>query len=174
MAATPHDPVDDLIEFIARSHGPQGKHGDLRAKSTAYRLRQVAHRLELEMRRELSRYGIDLWELELLAALLRAPGERLSAGQLMNEIQLTSGTVTHRVTRVQDRGWVRRDPDPADGRSVIVSLTEAGRRRALEVFDVKTDVERHVFAVLEPETLDLMNDALRRIAARLTSLNEIT
>jgi hypothetical protein len=70
-------------------------------------------------------------------------------------------------------GWVRRDPDPADGRGVVVSLTEAGRRRALEVVSLKTDVEKRVFDVLDPEALDIMNDALRRVTDRLQATNDV-
>jgi hypothetical protein len=45
-----------------------------------------------------------------------------------------------------------------------VSLTEAGRRRALEVVSLKTDVEKRVF--------DIMNDALRRVTDRLQATND--
>lgn len=161
------DPVDDLVEYVAVAGRTEGSRHDLRPKSLAYRLRRVAHRLELEMRRELAAHGIDLWELEVLAALMRAPEGRMTAGELMTAIAVTSGTVTHRITRVQERGWVRRDPDPADRRSVVVSLTESGHRRALEVLDVKTEVEDDVLGVLDAHTLDVVNDALRTVGRRL-------
>jgi hypothetical protein len=53
-----------------------------------------------------------------------------------------------------------------------VSPTEAGRCRALEVVSLKTDVEKGVFDLLDPEALDIMNDALRRVTDRLQATND--
>ncbi|WP_211768866.1 MarR family winged helix-turn-helix transcriptional regulator [Kutzneria sp. CA-103260] len=166
MTTSSRDAVDDLIEAVRKAGAAERT---LRAKALAYRLRRVAHQLELEMRRELAGHGVELWELEVLAALKRAPERRLTAGQLMTAVALTSGSVTHRITRLQDRGWVRRDPDPADGRSVLVSLTEAGWQRAVEVFDVKTKVEEEIGDVLDDDAVDVLNDALRRISHHLNA-----
>ncbi|WP_211260595.1 MarR family winged helix-turn-helix transcriptional regulator [Amycolatopsis jejuensis] len=161
MTTSSQDAVDDLVESVRRAGGEEDV---LAAKAMAYRLRRVAHQLELAMRRELSGHGIELWELEVLAALKRAPEHRLSAGQLMSAVELTSGSVTHRITRLEDRGWVRRDKDPGDRRSVLVSLTAEGERRAVASFGLKTEVEREIAKVLDEETIDVVNDALRRVS----------
>jgi hypothetical protein len=81
----------------------------------------------------------------------------------MAAVVLTSGPVTHRIHRVQERGWVRRDRDPDNRRSVMVSLTETGRQRALDVLTVKTHVETSVLDVLGDDPIDTINDALRRV-----------
>ena len=61
-------------------------------------------------RRELAPLGVELWVLELLAALRRSGGPpyRLAAGALLKETQLTSGAITKRVARLEEKGWVRR------------------------------------------------------------------
>ncbi len=66
----------------------------------------------------------------MLAALRDAglPHE-LSPGALMVETQVASGTMTNRIDRLSRRGYVTREPDPADRRGVLVRLTLSGRKK---------------------------------------------
>lgn len=138
------------------------------SKALAYRLRRLAHRLETDIKRELAPLGIELWELELLACLNRAdPDNRLSAGQLMAQLQLTSGAITNRVSRLERSGLLTRDIDPNDRRSVLVTLTPAGRERAYEVFAAKTDAEVSVLSALSPATQRRLNNELRTLLISL-------
>ena len=160
---TDSDYVDSMINVIADACDEDA----LRAKALAYRLRRVAHHLEIHIKRDLARYSIDLWELELLACLKRAPGHQLSAGALMTQMQLTSGAVTNRIKRVEDKGWVTRDVDLSDRRSVLVTLTEEGNCRADHVFAAKTDAEITLLSALTSDRQDQLNDALRTLLISL-------
>ena len=158
------DYVDQLIEVVARTHDP----AVTEAKALAYRLRRLAHRLETDIKRELTPQGIDLWELELLGCLIRTePDHRLSAGQLMTRLQLTSGAITNRVARLERNGWVTRDFDPNDRRSVLVALTPAGAQRAHEVFATKTDTEYALLSPLSPAAQHSINNELRTLLISL-------
>lgn len=59
---------------------------------------------------------------------------RVSAGRLATEAGLTSGTITAVIDRLAERGYVRRVPDPADRRRVLVELTEVAAARAAEIW----------------------------------------
>lgn len=158
------DYVDQLIEVVARTHDP----AVTEAKALAYRLRRLAHRLETDIKRELAPQGIELWELELLGCLIRAePDHRLSAGQLMTRLQLTSGAITNRVARLERHGWVTRDFAPHDRRSVLVALTPAGAERALDVFATKTDTEYALLSVLSQAAQHRINNELRTLLISL-------
>jgi DNA-binding MarR family transcriptional regulator len=159
-----HDYVDGMIEVLAGHHEPDV----VQDKALAYRVRRLAHRLETEIKRELAPHGIELWELELLACLIRTePEHRLSAGALMAQLQLTSGAVTNRVTRMERNGWVTREVDPDDRRSVLITLTADGEKRAREVFGVKTDVEHALLAALPQAARTRLNDDLRTVLVAL-------
>jgi DNA-binding MarR family transcriptional regulator len=67
------------------------------------------------------------------------------------------------VKRLEERGWVARRRDPADGRGVLVSLTEAGRA-ALE------DVRAAYRTVLRDHLVALSDDD---IAALLTATHAL-
>jgi DNA-binding MarR family transcriptional regulator len=158
------DYVDEIISVFADRHDNEV----VQAKALAYRIRRLAHRIETEIKRELVPHGIELWELELLACLIRAePEHRLSAGALMAQLQLTSGAVTNRVTRLEANGSVVRDFDPEDRRSVLVRLTSAGHRRAMEVFGVKTDAEDRLLSAFPPASRQQLNDELRTVLLTL-------
>ncbi|WP_328611646.1 MarR family transcriptional regulator [Amycolatopsis sp. NBC_00345] len=166
MAASPgqQDYVDGMIEVIAGRNDPDVT----QAKALAYRVRRLAHRLETEIKRELAPHGIELWELELLACLIRTePEHRLSAGALMAQLQLTSGAVTNRVSKLERNGWVVRDFDPEDRRSVLVTLTPSGEKRALEVFGVKSETEQALLSSLDSSAQRRLNDDLRTVLLAL-------
>lgn len=140
----------------------------LEAKALAYRVRRLAHRLETDIKRELAPHGIELWEFELLACLHRAePGHRLSAGQLMAQLQLTSGAITNRVAGLERKGCVTRDIDPNDRRSILVTLTPAGRERAHDAFAIKTETEVCLLSPISPTDQRRINDELRAVLIAL-------
>ncbi|GAA2306656.1 MarR family transcriptional regulator [Streptomyces caniferus] len=162
--SSPRDRVDGMIDVISSAHDLT----DLESKALVYRLRRVAHHMETELKRELTRYGIELWELELLACLRRAvPHHRLSAKDLMAQMQLTTGAVTNRVSRLEAKGWVSRELDPADRRSVLVTLTERGLDRATQVFATKTEAERTLLSAFTHEQQQELNAVLRTLLISL-------
>ena len=73
------DFVDTMTEVIGRWHGSWQDPAIAESKALAYRVRRLAHRLETDLKRELAPHGIELWELELLACLLRAEPDYRSA-----------------------------------------------------------------------------------------------
>src|SRR5712691_13441814 len=104
------DRADVLVDLL----GEAASGLDAATRKLSVRLRRLANHVERELRRELAAEGIEVWEFEVLLALYRAPGQRLSAGALLRGSQVTAGAITNRVARLEKQGWVRRDIDPAD------------------------------------------------------------
>jgi DNA-binding MarR family transcriptional regulator len=74
-------------------------------------------------------HGLTRAQWDVLASLRRAgPPYRLSPTQLYRGLMRTSGTMTHRLAQLRSAGLIRRTPDPADGRGLLVELTAKGRR----------------------------------------------
>ncbi|WP_245880313.1 MarR family winged helix-turn-helix transcriptional regulator [Streptomyces zhaozhouensis] len=63
--------------------------------------------------------------LSVLDALVSGGPKRLT--ELVKTEQISQPGLTQLVTRLERDGLVERRPDPADGRAVLVHLTEAGR-----------------------------------------------
>ena len=98
----------------------------------------------------------------MLAALRRA-GEpyRLTPGQLLKETHVTSGTMTNRVDRLVERGFVIRESHPVDGRGVLVTLTTPGRQRVDAALDSLLTTEAALLGTLSGDSLERLADDLR-------------
>jgi DNA-binding MarR family transcriptional regulator len=150
------DQVDAVVDFWSRENPDL----DLPVKALAIRIRRVAHHLERSLREQLGAGDIEVWEAEVLLALRRAADGCRSAGELVKDIQVTSGAITNRVARLEERGWVRRDVDPADRRHIVVSLTPAGLARANELLASKAQAELAVLGRLDRQTQEQLNNDL--------------
>lgn len=69
--------------------------------------------------RRLDDYGI-------LVTLVGEPGRRQRMSRLRDQRMLTPSGITRAVARLEERGLVGREPDPADGRAFFATLTPKG------------------------------------------------
>ena len=122
------------------------------------RLKRIARILDREMEPVFAQHGLNLASFDVLATLLRS-GEpfQLSPGELMKNTMVTSGTMTNRIDQLVKGGLVERVPNPDDGRSVHIALTNNGRRvidRAIEdhvqnLHRLTAGVDENAFAELD-------------------------
>lgn len=112
------------------------------------RLSRLSRHFDLLRRRAFAAHDLEPWEFDVLAALRRS-GEpyALTPGQLLAELLVSSGTMTNRIDRLEERGLVVRTPAPKDGRAVLAKLTVEGRTRVDAALQTLVDSES---ALLEP------------------------
>jgi len=97
--------------------------------------------------------GTALADLNLSAAEINALGN-LGGGGTVNASQLSqrtgtrSSTLTGVLDRLENRGYLRRELDPADRRSFRLPLTEAGQAVASRVLAAVADLESQALARL--------------------------
>jgi len=161
MSTGHHDEVDDLVLAWRRERPDL----DVAPLEVLSRVTRLARHLDLARRDAFDAHGLEPWEFDVLAALRRAGAPySLSPGRLLQVTLVTSGTMTNRIDRLEAKGLVEREPDPDDGRSVRVLLTDAGRTR---VDDALTDLlahERRILAALAPDDREKLADLLRLLA----------
>jgi DNA-binding MarR family transcriptional regulator len=126
------------------------------------RVIRSARLLEIGRREALAARDLEVWEFDVLAAL-RASGsdQQLSPSALMAATQVASGTVTNRIDRLLQRGFVSREPDPDDRRSTLVRLTVAGRRRIDAAAAELASAERLTWEALPARKRDQLSALLR-------------
>ncbi|MEV7009141.1 MarR family transcriptional regulator [Streptosporangium sp. NPDC051022] len=84
-------------------------------------------RLPAALDRQLQRdAGISHFEYQVLAGLSMSPGRTMRMSDLAEIADGSLSRLSHTVTRLEKRGWVRRTPDPADGRYTLAILTDGG------------------------------------------------
>lgn len=83
--------------------------------------------LKRELKELLRPYGLEVWEFDVLATL-RWSGDEvgLTPKELMEFVMSSSGTMTHRLDRLEKAGFVKRVPNPDDRRSVRIKLAKRG------------------------------------------------
>lgn len=101
--------------------------------------------------------GMTIAQFSILNHFVRLGGER-SPNELARAFQVTKGTMTSTLQRLEARGCIAIRPDPDDGRGKIVSITPKGRKAreaamlALKPFLVK--LSKHKVAASFPQLLE--------------------
>ena len=156
------DEVDRLVQAWQRERSDL----DLRPMEVLSRVSRLSHHLDRARRQAFTDHGIESWEFDVLAALRRAGAPyELSPGRLLRETLVTSGTMTNRVDRLEDRGLVQRMPDPADRRGVHVRLTPRGKERVDAALADLLSREQELLSALSEPDQEALSDLLRRLVA---------
>ena len=160
VSATPGDEVDRIVAAWRRERPDL----DVTPLQVLSRISRLARHLDLARNSAFAKHGLDGWEFDVLSALRRS-GEpyQLSPGQLVTQTLVTSGTMTNRVDRLAQRGFVERSPDPTDRRGVIVALTRSGREVVDGALADLLDRERDLLSLLPTAEGDQLTATLRRL-----------
>jgi|HubBroStandDraft_4_1064222.scaffolds.fasta_scaffold106133_2 DNA-binding MarR family transcriptional regulator len=86
--------------------------------------------------------------------------------ELATEERVTQPAITLLVNRLEERGWVKRVPDPSDGRAVLVSLTPVGE----EAFE---RLRAEYRALLHEEMATLDDSEVETLAAAVEILDRL-
>jgi DNA-binding MarR family transcriptional regulator len=131
----------------------------LRAHATLMR------RLEVDLAQAT---GLALADFDVLAQLARAGGE-LRMTDLATRALVSRSGMTRRVARLVEEGLVRRANADADGRAVVVALTDAGVARLTETAPVHLRGVSDLFvAQLDEQELAVLKHALDKVTVECT------
>ena len=120
----------------------------------------LMRRLESDLERET---GLALADFDVLAQLARAGGE-LRMTELAARALISRSGMTRRVTRLVEEGLVRRADADADGRGVVVALTDAGVARLAETAPVHArGISKLFVAQLDDQELAILERALGKV-----------
>lgn len=132
------------------------------------RLSRASRLLERALKDLFAQHGLESWEFDVLATLLRSgPPHVLAAGQLSAAAMVSSAALTNRVDRLVDKGLVDRAVDPAHRRRVLISLSERGLQLVNEVVEHHLANERRLLEGLSATERDQLTALLRRLLITL-------
>lgn len=156
-----HDEVDRIVGAWTT----QRPDLDFSPLEVLSRVDRLSRHLDRARREAFRRSDLEPWEWDVLSALRRA-GEpyQLSPKQLLQQTLVSSGTMTNRIDRLVGRRLVRREGDPADGRSVLVTLTGDGRTRVDAAITRLVDAEAALLAVLSRSDRERLAGLLRKLS----------
>jgi DNA-binding MarR family transcriptional regulator len=109
-------------------------------------------------------------EYQVLAMLSKTPERAMRMSSLAMVTNASLSRLSHLVTRLEKRGLVRREPDPADGRFTNAILTEEGFQTLAEAAPGHVaHVRSLVIDALSPEQLRRVGRAADRIMSRINT-----
>jgi DNA-binding MarR family transcriptional regulator len=127
MGLRPGGLRDEVDELVARWR-TERPDLDVEPLEVLSRVSRLARHLDRARTAAFASHGLQAWGFDVLSALRRqGPPYQLSPGALLRATLVTSGTMTNRVDRLVEAGFVSRHPDPQDKRGVLVALTARGR-----------------------------------------------
>jgi DNA-binding MarR family transcriptional regulator len=107
-------------------------------------------------------------EYQVLAMLSESPERTMRMSSLAEVTNASLSRLSHLVERLEKRGFVRRQPDSADGRFTNAILTEQGFRALVEAAPGHLEhVRSLVVDVLSPEQLRRLGRDAARIMSRI-------
>lgn len=159
-------PPPDEVDLIVSAWREQRPDLDVTPLEILSRISRVSSYLDTARAQAFRNHDLDSWEFDVLAALRRVGNPfALSPGALALATHVTSGTMTTRVDRLLDRGFVTRFPDPHDRRGVQVQLTEHGRRAVDGAMTDLLKSESAILSSITPEGRALLSEQLRALLA---------
>jgi len=155
-----NDEVDRIVAAWQQAH-PQLDFSPLQVLS---RVARLAKHLDRARRDAFASSGLEPWEFDVLAALRRG-GEPFQSTPktLLQQTLVSSGTMTNRIDRLVERGFVERRTDPHDGRGVLVAMTDAGRRAVDGAMGELVAREAELLGALSPEEQRSLAGLLRTL-----------
>jgi DNA-binding MarR family transcriptional regulator len=123
----------DAVDLILEQWAKQRPDVDMGPLAVIARISRASRLLERARKASFVESGIQAWEFDVLAALRRHDGGPLSAGQLVESSMVSPSSMTNRIDRLESKGLVTRQLDPANRRSVQIELTLKGRTLVDEV-----------------------------------------
>jgi DNA-binding MarR family transcriptional regulator len=123
----------------------------------------VAGRLRRQARETVAPFGVTPGQARALGALDRHGG--LRHGTLSEHLRISPRSGTEVVDALEERGLVRRSPDPDDRRATLVALTGAGEEVAAGLRAARRAEAESLFGTLPPADREALTRILRSLGA---------
>ncbi|SOE01596.1 MarR family winged helix-turn-helix transcriptional regulator [Blastococcus haudaquaticus] len=121
-----------------------------------YSAQLLQDRLDRELTHET---GISHAYYEILVALSETEGRMMRMSELADKCLSSRSRLSHAVSRLEERGWVRRQVCAEDGRGQLAVLTDEGFAALEAAAPVHVEgVRTHLFDQLTPEQVENMRD----------------
>ncbi len=130
----------------------------------------LAKHLEKSVEEALKKHKLSLGAFDILATL-RRKGTKMTPGELIKSVILSSGAMTNRLDRLENAGHIKRQQDPNDRRGVVVTLTAKGKKLIDKATETRFAEAAKAIETLEQTEQTELVVLLRKWLLRVESLN---
>jgi DNA-binding MarR family transcriptional regulator len=126
-----------------------------------------------QLDRDLNAHGLNGHDYEILVSLSEAPDNRMRMTELADATSQSRSRLSHQISRMENRGLVRRDNCEGDKRGTFAVLTEPGIDAIKRVAPYHVEnVRRHFIDRLSPRQQAEVRDAFEPIVAYLRKIRD--
>jgi DNA-binding MarR family transcriptional regulator len=153
-------PLDERVATLLR----EAPGSDPLVQRVTIALHRASRALSRSYRQALAETGVSYPDYQVLRALVLSgkPYTR-NPSQIAQECGHTQSTITARIESLEERGLVRREPDPGSRVRVNVVLTQRGRETWKRAYEDAAEAERSALAVLDDADLRTLDTILSRL-----------
>ena len=152
----PFDPIERAAESWEQHFGPAAA---MRAATSIFRVQQI---LLARFDEALRPQDLTFARYEVLVLLTFSRTGELPLKVIGSRLMVHPTSVTNAIDRLTAAGYVRRRPNPADGRGVLAGITDAGRAVVEQATSALTAMDFGLPDV-PPDELSTLFDILRRV-----------
>ena len=128
------------------------------------RMGRISKLMSDEVVQLLTTFDLNMGEFDVLATLRRSGKPyRLTPGQLLQTLMLTSGAMTNRLDKLEQRELIQRQPDPDDRRAVQVQLTDSGLELINRAVVAHVENENRMLTALTDTEQQQLADLLKKL-----------
>ena len=153
------DSIDGFLERVL----PLYPSLDPQTEAAVDRMTKIVKHLDRISGRTVAAFGLNVGEFKCLLKLHSKEAEEVSAGDLADILDLSTGAMTNRLDGLEEAGYLTRRRGTEDRRSVLVAITPEGREVLGAAVAAQGAEERDLLASLEPEEREQLNALLRRV-----------
>lgn len=156
----------DHVDFILQQWHRERPDLDVNPMGLLGRLARLHAHLVRETEAVLAQHRLNRASFDVLATLRRAGSPfQLSPGDLLAATMVTSGTMTNRIDQLEKQGLVERIPNPQDGRSVLIGLTEPGLALVNRAVSDHVENQHRLTSSLSTEEFEALDALLAKYLA---------
>ncbi len=158
------DPVDAILAQWQKERPDL----DVSPMGIIGRIGRLSKYLERSIQETVSEFNLNGGEFDVLATLCRSGQPyQLSPTELFNTLMVSSGTMTHRIDRLEPAGLVKRIPDPSDRRGMLIQLTNRGLSLIETAVEAHVDNGHRLLIALEETEREALAQLLRKLLISL-------
>ena len=154
------DPVDKILAQWQQERPDL----DVSPMAIVGRVGRLSKHFDRAIQSTFSEFGLQSGEFDVLATLRRSGRPyQLSPTALFNMLMVSSGTMTHRIDRLEKTELVKRIPDPDDRRGMLITLTDKGFELIEAAVTAHVANEHRILSVLQESERQSLTRLLRQL-----------
>lgn len=142
-------------------------------RDSAFQLCRLVGRLRAEfvhaLEREMEHQRIELNFTQFLALKLLGQEQPMTPVELARALHYNPGALTRLLDKLEQRGYLRRVPDPVDRRALRLELTTQGKSLRRRVIGYCDAVAERIFSGVAPRERERLHGTLTQVLEHVQS-----